>query len=71
MFLFFCSVCIDDVEIHPTNIQGENATANCPKCNVLIQCAFNLPEGTLEYQNINHYNQIHGLPLVDLPPSED
>lgn len=71
MLLFFCSVCIDDVESHPSDIQGENASANCPQCNSVIQTTYNLPEGSNEYQNINHYNQLNGLPLVDLPSSED
>jgi DNA-directed RNA polymerase subunit RPC12/RpoP len=62
MLKFFCSICIEDVELHPESMDMSDAIAHCPSCQSEIQTTYAKPENPKkEDLSIENYNVINGL----------
>jgi DNA-directed RNA polymerase subunit RPC12/RpoP len=62
MLMFFCSVCIDDKQSHPDEMDMHDAFANCPDCGSRMQTSYARPENATESQlTLEEYNRINGL----------
>ena len=62
MIKFFCSICIDDVDLDPTDMCFTCCQAICPGCGTLLKSLYARPENpTEEMLGLSAYNHIHGL----------
>jgi hypothetical protein len=62
MIRFFCSVCIEDVDLNPTDMCITCCEANCPGCGTLLKSLYARPENpTDEMLGLAAYNEINGI----------
>jgi hypothetical protein len=62
MIRFFCSVCIEDVDLNPTDMCITCCEANCPECGTLLKSLYARPENpTDEMLGLAAYNEINGI----------
>lgn len=59
---FFCSICIDDKELHAKALDSAYAYANCPDCGTLLKQTFSRHDGiTEEEMTTEFYIEKNGL----------
>lgn len=62
MLKFFCSICIDDKELHPDRIDIDNAYATCPSCGTNLIEGYARPKNPTDHTvTTEYYNELHGL----------
>jgi hypothetical protein len=60
--MFFCAICVDDFESHPTDMDRHTATAICPVCGASNSISYTTPENPTESTlTLENYNLINGL----------
>ncbi len=60
--MFFCVVCVEDVELHPTDMCNNCCIAVCPECGTKLRTQYARPENpTEEMLGLSAYNEFHGV----------
>lgn len=62
MIRFFCSICIDDVDLDPTDMCNTCCEATCPECGTVLKSLYARPEDPTEAMlGLAAYNEINAI----------
>ena len=62
MIKFFCSICIEDVDLDPTGMCKTCCEAVCPECGTTLKSLYARPENpTDEMLGLAAYNEINNI----------
>lgn len=62
MIKFFCSVCIDDIDLDPTDMCITCCEAACPGCGTVLKSLYARPENATEDMlGLSAYNQVNAI----------
>ena len=60
--MFFCNICVEDVELHPIEMCQSCCIGICPECGTRMRTLYARPENpTPDMLGIDAYNQYHEL----------